>query len=302
MTPLLQLALRLAAQPTPTGEGWKVFFISVGKTPMKGSHGHLEATNDPAALTELYWKYRVPRFIGYAMGANGVAVLDFDFDKHPEAAPWWEANKARLPRTFTYRTRSGGLHYVFRAHPMARIAHGHIESGVDVKAGSSWCGAWFMHGCEVVDTAPVAPWPEWLEIPREKASTRRERPAGSTNGGARFSEHGSRIRYPAVIATRHNVGACIRGGLEIGGERPLGIEEGARDDTLMRWAGSCFGRGMDFDDTLAECLACNETFSPPMSERQVHKIVNSIARKHSAQRAQRCADHEYLTTWYYRGR
>jgi Bifunctional DNA primase/polymerase, N-terminal/Primase C terminal 1 (PriCT-1) len=125
-----------------------------------------------------------------------------------------------------------------------------------------------------------------------------EQVLGSTSGAARFSEHGGGFRYPAVIATRHNVGACLLGGLEFGThERPIGIEEGARDDTLMRHAGSCFARGIDFDDTLAECLACNETFSPPMSESQVHKIVKSIAHRDSAQRAQRCADYEFIRTW-----
>ncbi len=58
---------------------------------------------------------------------------------------------------------------------------------------------------------------------------------------------------------------------------------------------------MTFDEALAECLDCNETFIPPMAEKQVEKIVKSIERREAAKQAERSTDYEHLCTWYYRG-
>jgi Bifunctional DNA primase/polymerase, N-terminal/Primase C terminal 1 (PriCT-1) len=88
--------------------------------------------------------------------------------------------------------------------------------------------------------------------------------------------------------------AAVKGGLSTPYERPEGIEEGARDDELMRYAGHCFGRGMSYDKVLAKCVDCNDTFDPPMEERQVLKIVNSIAKAQARKQAQQRANHDFL--------
>jgi putative DNA primase/helicase len=158
--PVLAIGLNAARQ------NLTVFFLSVAKTPLKGSHSLKEATKDETELIALFHRYQGACFVGYATGpVNGVAVLDLDF-KHPEAVAWYEANKRRLPTTFTYKTRSGGKHLVYQDRPGLKTVAGKIAPGVDVKAKGGYACAWFLHGYEIEDNSPPAPWPiDWLVIP-----------------------------------------------------------------------------------------------------------------------------------------
>jgi len=66
--------------------------------------------------------------------------------------------------------------------------------------------------------------------------------------------------------------------LDLPMERPSGVEEGSRDDTLFRWACSLFARGYTRDEVLADCLECNRTFHPPLDETTVLTKVESAAK------------------------
>jgi hypothetical protein len=55
-----------------------------------------------------------------------------DLDKgHPKANVWWVENRHRLPETHTHRTRSGGLHLLFRHTPRLRGTAGRIAPDID---------------------------------------------------------------------------------------------------------------------------------------------------------------------------
>jgi hypothetical protein len=253
--------------------GLAVFFLSEKKTPLKGSHGFYDATKIETELVSLYHRYRGAAYIAYATGsANGVALLDLDFE-HPEAVAWYEANKNRLPATFTYKTRSGGLHLVFQDHPKLKTCAGNIETGVDVKAKGGYACAWFLHGYEIVRDIYPAPWPDWLDIPNTKASTRRKRVAEAAERARPTA-----VMWPTESPPNQNISVDVKGGLNTRMERPIGIEEGARDDTLFRWACSGFARGLTFDEVLAECRACNATFAPPLDEATVLAKVESASK------------------------
>ena len=59
------------------------------------------------------------------------------------------------------------------------------------------------------------------------------------------------------------------------------IPEGQRDDTLTRLTGQFFGRGFKKDDVLLHIHAINESrCKPPLPEKQVTKIVDSVYRMH----------------------
>jgi len=293
--PMQSIPLVLSVGIEAVKGGLAVFFLSEAKTPLKGSHAFYDAVRTEAELVALYHRYRGATYIAYATGsenkhpdhgivpASGVAVLDLDF-KHPEAVEWYEANKHRLPDTFTYRTRSGGLHLVYQDHPKLRTVAGNIETGVDVKARGGYACAWFLHGYEVLLSGEPASWPDWLDIPNTKASTRRKRATEATARPRQRAVTPRRISQQAVPLAG-TVAAAIKGGLDTRMERPIGIGEGERDDTLFRWACSCFARGMTFDETLNDCLDCNATFDPPLDEDQVVKCVNSGWRKESAKQA-----------------
>jgi P4 family phage/plasmid primase-like protien len=100
------------------GRGLKVFPVTArGKEPLKGSAGHLEATDDPA-LIERLWRDNTYANIGVAAAVSGLYMIDVDMN------PWkkkvgdvtWAALVAEHGHveTYTVRSWSGGLHYWYR--------------------------------------------------------------------------------------------------------------------------------------------------------------------------------------------
>src|SRR5262249_43596483 len=100
--------------------------------------------------------------VGVRTGAiSGVDVLDLDA-KHSDARNWWHAHRAELPVTRVHRTRSGGLHLVFRHAQGLRCSTSKLARGVDVKADGGCAIWWPGAGRPGLDDAARAPWPDWL--------------------------------------------------------------------------------------------------------------------------------------------
>ncbi len=102
--------------------------------------------------------------IGIRTGeASNLAVLDID--RQHNGLEWWQANRHRLPATRTHRTRSGGLHLLFKDKPGLRCSTARIAPGIDVKAEGGAVIYWPATGLEVLLDAPLAAWPGWLMPP-----------------------------------------------------------------------------------------------------------------------------------------
>jgi len=102
----LEAALALGA------DGWFCFPCLEDKRPAT-PHGFKDAKSDLRGLRDL-WRQNPAPLVGVATGAaSSVDALDIDC-KHLEAREWWAANRDRLPQTRSHRTRSGGLHMLFR--------------------------------------------------------------------------------------------------------------------------------------------------------------------------------------------
>jgi hypothetical protein len=124
-------------------------------------HGFHEATTDPAALREL-WTRSPGELIGVSTGeASGFDVLDID-PKHPEAFDWCRSHHDRLPKTRVHKTRSGGVHVLFRHTQGLRCSASRIARGVDVRANGGYIIWWPATGLPVLRAAPLADWPKWL--------------------------------------------------------------------------------------------------------------------------------------------
>ena len=121
----LQAALDLART------GLAVFPCGYSKRPTCG-HGLLDATTDATVLREL-WRRHGGELVAVRTGqASGIDV--FDIDGHRDARNWWYAHRAELPVTRVHRTRSGGLHLVFRHAHGLRCSTSKLARGIDVKA------------------------------------------------------------------------------------------------------------------------------------------------------------------------
>jgi hypothetical protein len=141
-------------------DGRSVFFCREDKTPAC-PHGFKDAARDAAGLRELHRRYPGP-LIAVATGEmSGIDIFDLD-KKHPEAVEWWRQNGHWLPRTRVHRTRSGGLHVVFRHHPGLRCWTARPVVGADGRAAGGYAIWWPATGLPVLHDAPPAPWPRSL--------------------------------------------------------------------------------------------------------------------------------------------
>jgi hypothetical protein len=140
--------------------GYSVFPCRHDKRPAS-PHGFKDAVSDPVLVRPLWRRYPAP-LIGVACGtASGICILDIDI-KANDARAWWLQNQHRIPETRCYRTRSGGLHAVFRHTPGVRNVQGEPIPGVDVRGEGGYVAWWFGAGYECLDHSPPAPWPAWL--------------------------------------------------------------------------------------------------------------------------------------------
>jgi hypothetical protein len=55
---------------------------------------------------------------------------------------WWFSHRDRLPLTRVHRTRSGGLHLIFRHVPDVRCSAGRIAPGIDVRGDGGYIIWW----------------------------------------------------------------------------------------------------------------------------------------------------------------
>jgi hypothetical protein len=124
--------------------------------------GFRAAVSDPRALRELWRCYPGP-LVGVPTGPQSdLDTLDIDAPRHTEAAAWWQEIGRQLPPTRIHRTRSGGLHVLFRHEPGLRCWAGRPLSGIDGRADGGYIIWWPAAGLGLISDAPPAPWPEWL--------------------------------------------------------------------------------------------------------------------------------------------
>lgn len=123
--------------------------------------GFQAAESDSGALLELWRRHPGPLVGVPTGGSSNTDVLDLDH-KHAEAIAWWAANRRRLPATRTHRTRSGGLHLLFRHAPGLRCWTGRPVPGVDGRGDGGYVIWWPAAGLPVLCDAPPNSWPDWL--------------------------------------------------------------------------------------------------------------------------------------------
>jgi hypothetical protein len=198
---LMGRALQLAER------GWYVFPLRPGdKKPLPGfTKWESRATRDPEQIMQ--WWATAPCNIGIATGRSRLLVIDCDTQRGTDDAQWRllgggvEVAGHRLPRTFTARTPSGGLHLYFAAPGQAlgntagKLGR-HVDTrglgGYVVGPGSVCSGRLYV----VVDRASIARLPTWITallVPRQ--------PSGPPTA-------------PTERITGHNLKAILQGEVE----------------------------------------------------------------------------------------
>ena len=159
---MLNQALALAAR------GWASYPATNRKTPLAGSHGVRDATKDPTRLRELFARPGA-ELVAIATGTpSGISVLDID--RQHGGLDWLRENIKRLPETFAWRTRSGGVHLIFWHRPELRTTPlGKIGTGIEIRASGASAIYWPAQGFEYLCAGPIAPFPDWLSPPPRPA-------------------------------------------------------------------------------------------------------------------------------------
>jgi hypothetical protein len=140
--------------------GLRCFPCGANKRPAC-KHGFHDAETDPTPLRAL-WAQSPGELIGVSTGeASGFDVLDLDA-KHQAAFDWCEAHHEKLPTSRVHKTRSGGVHVLFRHAHGLRCSTSRVARGVDVRANGGYVIWWPAAGLPVLRAAPLAHWPKWL--------------------------------------------------------------------------------------------------------------------------------------------
>lgn len=161
---------------------WPVFRITGYKTPLKGSHGHLDATTDPATI-EAWWTEKPNSNLALACG--DVVVIDAD---GPAAIERLRRimGEGGAPRTAVAQT-ARGLHFYYRAPANVHVRTRNEpreksgDDGIDIKAHGGWVvlppsiSAKSRFQYRWISPLPIAELPEWLLgalMPEHKTSAR----------------------------------------------------------------------------------------------------------------------------------
>ena len=131
------------------------------KTPLT-KNGYLNASDDPGKIRAMFTR-RDGCLIGVPTGA--ISSFDvLDVDPRNGGREWYEAHKSKLPATRAHRTRSGGLHLLFKHLDGLRCSTSKIAPGIDVRADGGYIIWWPASGLEFKDYPPagLAGWPLWL--------------------------------------------------------------------------------------------------------------------------------------------
>ena len=225
-----------------------------GKHPWT-KNGVKDASSDPDAIGR--WSSKFDRGnIGIATGeASRVAVLDIDGPEGEAELAELLTRSAPLPETLTARTGRGRHVYFSSESPLAcRKIAPHIDLKADggyVVAPPSLHASGRRYEWLNAD-APLAPVPEWV--------------------------YGAPEVRPAIESPSLDPRLILSG-----------VAEGARDDTLFRYACRLRGLGVDRSEATTLVLVAAANCDPPFEEAQTVRKVEQ-AWKHQTNEAKRLAE------------
>ncbi len=239
MTPAMEVAISLGR------DGLRCFPCRADKTPAC-EHGFKDALSGAGEIQALWHRYPGP-LVGVVTGeTSGFDALDLD-RKHPAAVSWWAQNRDRIPPTRAHRTKSGGLHLLFRHTPGLRCWAARPAVGVDGRGDAGYIIWWPAAGFTVLCEAPLSPWPQWLleEVSPPRPSPAPQSVAFSWRPSPALTGDEAQFRYAE---------AALRSGRERVGR----AGEGARNHTLNSEAhglGRLVAAGLIEGQRVADALA-----------------------------------------------
>ena len=127
------------------------------KAPLTKTGFH-DATTNPNQIGNWWWQWP-SALIGVPSGGR-FSVIDIDL-QHAEAQAWLIGKADELPATRVHRTRSGGLHLLFRPRSVVKCSTSKIAPHVDTRGQGGYIIWWPAEGHEVENPSLLAEVPEF---------------------------------------------------------------------------------------------------------------------------------------------
>jgi hypothetical protein len=122
--------------------------------PLKGSHGHHDATDDDEDITEMFSS---PRAKGVGIRPDGMVVLDLD-EKNGRSATRALTKLPKLPPTLGARTKSGGRQLWYRRRQTGKLNKklDFLGEGIEVKDERGYLPVWPSVGYRWTDPFTIS--------------------------------------------------------------------------------------------------------------------------------------------------
>lgn len=204
---------------------WPVFPCDGNKRPIVAT-GYKAATRDHDTIIEQFSRPNAVMIAVPTGSASGLIVIDIDTKNGARGQEWLDEHSDALPPTRTHRTRSGGLHLVFRAPDGIDIRNSasRIAPGVDVRGNGGYVIIPPSPSYVVADDCEPAEMPRWLIracLPQDEP---KPAPAPSNGNHEKYVQRAIDLEVASVVRAA----------------------EGTRNDTLHRAAvklGTLVGAG-----------------------------------------------------------
>lgn len=236
--------------------GWHVFPLEAGdKIPLKGTRGHLDATTDPAVITQ-WWDRYPSANIGIAVAPSGLTVLDVDVGQGKQGLAALAKLHAIVPLTDTlHATTGGGGHHFIYSRPEGVPAQRKIDflqhlikeegqgSGLDLLGDGYFVAAPSTH-----KSGGVYAW------------------TGATTTPTPLPEGLGRVyTAPKLTVERPQNGVVGK------------VTAGGRDNALFRLGCALADTGLHRDALHGALYQTNQDrCDPPMEDHEVTRIVDSV--------------------------
>lgn len=247
--------------------GVPVFPCGGNKRPVVET-GFKAATADAAEIAAMFNRPGA-ELIGMPTGrASGLIAIDIDIRPGHTGMDWLAENEYALPETRTHKTRSGGLHLIFRIPEGVEVRNSasRIAPGVDVRGEGGYIILPPSPGYAVADESEPAEMPRWLI----RACLPPEAPPAPTPAPRTVVRHGGTNYGLAALDTE-----CQ--GI---GRAPFGRQEPTLNEAGLKIGALIAGGELEEGPAVAELLAAARGIaSEPGREPWTHAEIEKKLRR-----------------------
>jgi putative DNA primase/helicase len=211
------------------------------------SSGYKDASNDPD-IVQQWWGRTPSANIGLPTGStNNIVVVDVDVKNGADGLNSLQQLQDDVGKfdTYTVVTPSGGYHYYFKHPGMPVKNRVNLRNGIDIRGD----GGYVLAVGSVIDNKPytaIDPSVEVSQLPQKLYE----------------------ILIDNVPANDANYRLSIKAA-------KYEVSQGARNDTLFRWASSLVGQGVEYEQAKVLLIEAADNCKPVLQHTEALQVLDS---------------------------